>query len=509
MPEPARTDIAIVGGGISGIYAAWRLAAELRGRQVALFESSRKWGGRIDTTAIPPLGEGAGVELGPMRFTPSMQIVSGLLDLLHLDRQKFPGITMQQLHVRGVDVALGDPGAANFPYKLGEGESSNPIALAKSVVQKIVPNAFDLKPEEWESAIRTASFEGRPVYEWGFWNVAEAVASDEAYDYLNTGFGLQSAMSNVNAAMAVHAIAVPLEDYLQGEVYRPKAGWSGLVSALLARVRAEQGVRAEVEYRLIELSKTENGCSLRFETPEGERTVDAGQVILAMPKRSLELIDCGTLASRAELARLLNSVMPVPVFKLCLAYQEPWWQKLKGWSDGYSITDMPARQVFYGIGVGGRDDQNARVLMASYCDLTSTDFWSGLAKMGDEHTMADSSVNGRHAGLIGAANRQLQALLGGGTGDIPAPVWIGFVDWSRDPFGGGWHEWRPGVDVLSAIPRMRQPFGANVPVYVCGEAYSFFQGWIEGALMSAERVLENHFDLTRPEWIPTTYPLGP
>jgi monoamine oxidase len=281
------------------------------------------------------------------------------------------------------------------------------------------------------------------------------------------------------------------------------------VSALLARLRAEQGVRAQLEYRLTELSKTGNGFRLRFETPEGERIVEAGQVILAMPKRSLELIDCGSLATRAELGRLLNSVMPVPVFKLCLAYQEPWWQKLKGWSDGYSITDMPARQVFYGIGVGGSDDQNARVLMASYCDLTSTDFWSGLAKMGDEHTMADSSINGRHAGLIGAANRQLQTLLGGGTADIPAPVWLGFVDWSRDPFGGGWHEWRPGVDVLSAIPRMRQPFGVDVPVYVCGEAYSFFQGWIEGALMSAERLLENHFDLSRPEWIPTTYPLGP
>ena len=84
---------------------------------------------------------------------------------------------------------------------------------------------------------------------------------------------------------------------------------------------------------------------MRFETPEGERAVDAGQVILAMPKRSLEQIDCGTLASRANLNRLLNSVMPVPVFKLCLAYREP-----------------------------------------------------GLAKMADEHTMADSSVDGRHAG---------------------------------------------------------------------------------------------------------------
>lgn len=507
MAEPVRTDIAIVGGGISGLYAAWRLGAEPRGRRVALFESSRKWGGRIDTADARLLGAGAGVELGSMRFTPSMRIVSGLLDLMRLEKQKFPGITMRQLHVRGVNATPGDP--ANFPYKLAKGESSNPIELAKSVVQKFVPKAFELKPEEWEATIRTARFEGRPVYEWGFWNIAEAVASDEAYDYLNTAFGLQSAMSNVNAAMAVHAIAVPLEDYIHNRVCRPKAGWGGLVRELLAGLEAQPGVRTALEHRLIELSRVEAGYRLRFETPDGERTIDAGQVILAMPKRSLELIDCGALMPGARLNRLLNSVMGVPAFKLCLGYEEPWWQKLKGWSDGYSITDMPARQVYYGIGVGGSDDQNARILMASYCDLESTAFWSGLARLGDGHTMVDSQVNGHHARLIAAASRQLQTLLTGGTGEIPAPVWLGFADWSRDPFGGGWHEWRPGVDILSAIPRMRQPFGEEVSVYVCGEAYSFFQGWIEGALMSAERLLEDHFDVSRPDWIPASYPLGP
>jgi monoamine oxidase len=507
MFEPARTDIAIVGGGISGLYAAWRLTTERRARQVALFESSRKWGGRIDTTAVPPLGPGAAVELGPMRFTPSMRIVSGLLNLLNLDKEKFPGIDMRQLHVRGVDAVPGDP--ARFPYRLAEGESSNPIQLAKSVVQKFVPDAFELKPDQWESAIRTAKFGGRPVYEWGFWNIAEAVASDEAYDYLNTAFGLQSAMSNVNAAMAVHAIAVPLEDYINNAVYRPTGGWGGVVRALLTGFETEPGVRTALEYRLIGLSKLESGFRLRFETPEGERTIDAGQVILAMPKRSLELVDFEALAPRARLRRLLNSVMGVPAFKLCLGYEEPWWQKLKGWSSGYSITDMPVRQVFYGIGVGGSADQNSRILMASYCDLESTDFWSGLAQMGDGHTLVDSPVNGRHAGLVAAANRQLQTLLTGGQGEIPPPAWLGFADWSQDPFGGGWHEWRPGVDVLAAIPRMRQPFGDDIPVYVCGEAYSFFQGWIEGALMSAERLLENEFQLSRPDWIPTAYPLGP
>jgi hypothetical protein len=38
--------------------------------------------------------------------------------------------------------------------------------------------------------------------------------------------------------------------------------------------------------------------------------------------------------------------------------------------------------------------------------------------------------------------------------------------------------------------KMVQPFGRDVPLFTCGEAFSSEQGWIEGALKSAERVLE-------------------
>jgi hypothetical protein len=59
------------------------------------------------------------------------------------------------------------------------------------------------------------------------------------------------------------------------------------------------------------------------------------------------------------------------------------------------------------------------------------------------------------------------------------------------------------------LPAMRHPFD-DLPVYVCGEAYSWFQAWIEGALMSAERMLQDHFALPWPsDWLPPGYDLGP
>ena len=35
-----------------------------------------------------------------------------------------------------------------------------------------------------------------------------------------------------------------------------------------------------------------------------------------------------------------------------------------------------------------------------------------------------------------------------------------------------------------------------------GEAYSQAQGWVEGAFVTAEQVLYDHFGLCRPCWIP-------
>ena len=51
------------------------------------------------------------------------------------------------------------------------------------------------------------------------------------------------------------------------------------------------------------------------------------------------------------------------------------------------------------------------------------------------------------------------------------------------------------------MPKIRQPVPGE-DVFVCGEAYSINQGWVEGALHTAELMLEEHFGLDRPKWLP-------
>jgi monoamine oxidase len=257
--------------------------------------------------------------------------------------------------------------------------------------------------------------------------------------------------------------------------------------------------------------------------------IEAPSLILAIPPRAMELINFEDLsaagAAHGELptrlaARLLD-VVRVPAFRAYLTYAEPWWQQWCGWSQGYAITDLPLRQVFYGFGLPApppavppspevatlNATNNSRVLMASYANAATTDFWLGLMKPGVHIQQTTGNAAPDALPLQQTMNRQLKELHGYQF-DFPNVEWTCVVDWTADPYGAAWHAWRPNIDVQQAIPSMRQPLFLT-RLFVCGEAFSHIQGWMEGALCSAELLLEEHFNLTRATWIPEGYPLGP
>ena len=84
--------------------------------------------------------------------------------------------------------------------------------------------------------------------------------------------------------------------------------------------------------------------------------------------------------------------------------------------------------------------------------------------------------------------------------DAPEPFDAAYMDWSVDPYGGGVHFWNRGYKSWEVLEQMTQPV-ADFPCYVCGEAYSTNQTWVEGALQTAEIVLQKHFGLSKPSWV--------
>jgi lysine 2-monooxygenase len=84
-------DIAVVGGGVSGAYSAWRLQQAMGVKSsIALFESSNRIGGRLFTVTMPGLPN-VKAEVGGMRYIPSQPImVDSLVDHLKLATKDFP-----------------------------------------------------------------------------------------------------------------------------------------------------------------------------------------------------------------------------------------------------------------------------------------------------------------------------------------------------------------------------------------------------------------------------------
>jgi hypothetical protein len=81
--------------------------------------------------------------------------------------------------------------------------------------------------------------------------------------------------------------------------------------------------------------------------------------------------------------------------------------------------------------------------------------------------------------MVEELHRQLLQMHG--FDSAPEPIDAAYMDWSRDPYGGGVHLWNVNYNSEEMLTRMTQPV-ENVPCYICGEAYSTNQTWAEGAL---------------------------
>lgn len=59
--------------------------------------------------------------------------------------------------------------------------------------------------------------------------------------------------------------------------------------------------------------------------------------------------------------------------------------------------------------------------------------------------------------------------------------------------GGGWHHWTDLTKVEKAIAPLN-----DYNIHVINEAFSKLQGWAEGSLLLADKVLEDYFSVQRP-----------
>jgi len=515
-------DVAIVGAGVSGVYSGWRLLTHGSGAgNVAVFEASGRIGGRL-LSVSPPGIPNMKAELGGMRILPEVQPrISELLKRLNEDAPRAQQIETFAFPVdkpaniaflRGVHLRLADfaEHPDKVPYRLNfleHGQTAGSIIL--NAIEQLVPGitAKDLTESERRQMTREASFDGKPLHEQGFWQVLARVISGEGYQLALDGGGYESTLNNWNAA---DAIPWYLSDFgVDSAYYGFRNGFQQVPLVLAERFQAAGGT-LHLNSQLTGFDWTNGLAELHF---QDSAPVQAKALILAMPRRALELITPGSpFLQNEEVVRLVGSVTPQPLFKLFTTYSDPWWRPA-GVEEGRTVTDLPVRQTYYWPTHDGAPAKSGpAMLMASYDDGLNAGFWdsfrpkrglgwrketrnvprpkrfvgerekAGQGKEMDPEWLANEAPEA----MVKEVQRQLGLVHG--MMYVPPALEASFRDWGDDPYGGGWNSWNIGVKSWEVQERIVQP-QANVPVYICGEAYSDAQGWVEGALQTADMML--------------------
>lgn len=384
--------------------------------------------------------------------------------------------------------------------------------------------------------------EGSPVRDIGYWNLLYDQLGDEGYDYAADGNGYTSNVINWNTADALENN----NDVGSTTSYmRLDGGYSLLFEALaeqvteLAQAYPGSGIFYGQQLTGLSESATDSTTICTFVDHGGGSsepyTVAADVLFLAMPRRALELVATGCppsyMLNDARVKYFLESSIDQPAIKAVLVFDEAWWtdaaicshpprlewpaqgpapapSQLVG---GPTVTDLPLRMVDYfanNVPGGPGAEGGPYVLLASYDDMNYASFWDVLETIGD-YEAAPSTIlqpltgptrmpaDSAFASLL---LKQLAEVHGVSVDAVPSPRAVYFQDWGQDPFGGGYHGWAAHYNICEAMDRVRAPYqqilgDPSRRTYVIGSCYSFDQGWVEGALCTAESVLREFLRL--------------
>lgn len=545
-----QVDVAVVGAGVSGVYCAWRLAMsdEYRDAYIAVYELSDRVGGRL-VSVEPPGMPNVSVELGGMRFFSSQRNVYGLvtrelrLPIVELpaDEPENVGFFRGERYRRWqFEPPVQSTGTGTFPYRVAGGYQApagfpfnadweeREIAPTDLLLYAVTVAVPEYNPADdaatREATLRAATFDGRPLGEWGFWNLLARVLSREAYELMKAVVGYDSTFLNWNA---VDSILLNLDFDPAVKKYRVVTGYDQVPLQLAERFR-DTGGTVNFGHRLRQFDMRANGegadkVVATFDTDDDAGrhravVVEADRLILAMPRTSLEGIrQVGPVLGRDQthVHELLRTVKPDPLFKIAITYAVPWWQAY-GVTEGRSLSDQPIRQCYY-WGVEGQEPsgnpENHNGVLLLYNDAESMDFFGGYMNSTDyfeqrPNQWAGSGANGspswhRHPAprrMVEAVHRQVVEMHD--AKGVLEPYSAAAIDWSGYPYGGGVNFWKAGVNSDAVIPEVAQP-KADLPIYIVGEAYSRSQSWVEGALETSELVLQTKFGLAPPPWVET------
>lgn len=493
------SDTVIVGGGITGLYTCYKLK-QLKGidHTISLFEGTNRFGGRIETVEMG----GFLAEYGPMRFEKMAQpLLMNLIAELGLETKYF------------VPYAAASDSDSLFDLTYDESEGKHhgskltALEILKLGILRLLnassgnmDDPDDPRHLEWWATLdegyygyvrNKAVYNGKYLYQMGFWNALSLVLSHRAVNKI-IHYGTFYHLIHFNPNAAEWIIFWLRGLHPKDELVGIAQGTESLVRELVRRLDSvsEPSVSLHLNHRLTTLfSQADGRILLEFKNDDNTVKALAKNVVLALPHYPLMQL-CPHLPG--YIGELVDSVIPIPLAKCFFVNENPWWDESTPPQTGVSST--PAREIHYAV---KRDRGNKRGIVMVYGDFPSMNYWTPFVKQ-QEHLKAELNLDQR---LVEGYLQYLRSNpdntdIEGIGAEAELISCFGIRDWSRKPFEAGCHVWKAGVHVDEAIKELTafSLDGASIPtknVHICGEAYSDFQGFIEGSLRTSLQAIKH------------------
>ncbi|MEO0424806.1 MAG: NAD(P)/FAD-dependent oxidoreductase [Pseudomonadota bacterium] len=469
---PARREtqeIAIVGGGLAGLIAAYRL--QQAGVLATVYEGSSRLGGRVftDRETFGPLqiSERGGEAIDSIHFTVRRLVEEfglslearfanddGFAYLYEFDGQRYTYAELLRSFVPLIVAASRDERlfGPDTRYDLN-------TPASRALDRLSVTDYLNLRLEGGADSL--AGRYARSLATGTFGIEADRLSAiNTIYTFSLLGLGTRHAHPNrelLQRALARRGPASASDEEFGPGVYQIAGGNDQLASILAERL----GDQVVTEHRLVRAATEGEATRLHFETPAGAREVLADRVVMTLPFRVLRTLDIADLALGARKRVAINTLGMGTNSKLAVQTNGKVWREL-------------------GASGGAETDRDFQIL------------WEQSAVQPGESGVLLSFTGGDRGVAVGTGSTAEQA--SNFVNDVDslfpgvAADWNGRAlrsHWPSEPFQlGSYAGYEVGqFTTLRGIESARE--GA---VHFAGEHTALaFQGFIEGALRSGER----------------------
>ena len=486
-PFPAPTvpvkNVAIVGAGMSGLYAALLLKENQPDVQVKMFEATDRVGGRVYTHWFEKGKKNQYFEAGAMRL-PETSWQEPVFDLIKYLNARLPKSTNppiqlipynyscpsgNRVYVNGRKQNDGDIMTVDYANdhldELGFPQSAGATEEAGKLLQDAMNSVAHELLEDFKSALEK--------YDCMTLNYYLSQECKWSYEKINYVEVMSSQTNEFHLGLVDQVI---LNSDFTGQVVKQwktiDQGMSRLPDAT-AKLIGEENIVLNAPITSLEYLSDDH-VEVGYALPGQEmRKESFDAVILALPPSSVRMIPTRPTWSVA-LEHGLRATNFQPLYKIGLRFKSRFWEEddLRASKGGQSITDLPCRWVVYpSYGIG---DEGQGVLLL-YSWMTDSNHWLPKTKL-EKVNMALSNLQELYPEV------DISDLYAGGKEGDESYLKEAFpVEWAVQwPLGDA--TFYPN-QFRYLFPVMQQPQGQ---IYFAGEHLSMYHTWIVGALDSAK-----------------------